>query len=416
MDYQKWILEKLIAKYENSTAFISGIFSKRIAIDVNTESKLQELLEEPDEKYSFFAVLDQLKKQRLIQYSWEKYERGNLIEKIWLVPDEASIRTCYRMLKRIPVKDEADELIQLIVSCQQEMEEHTAIWYFLDDVREEMVRKQKISRFFSDDHKLNRNILKCLCEMEKNQEEQMERLFSSKIFDDSKYFERHIKAKVLSILRAVRKRENEDPIEDEELLREKGISRWPEVLEFMGNIKTILTDGTDIDFSTQIYGAYINSGTVRNVEAINVTGIRKVLFIENKANYIWYISNLKRNDELVLFHGGCYSPVKGMWFQQIHSGCKQHGNIKFLHWSDIDIGGFRIYTRLKKNIVPELEPYKMDVETLTAFKEVAIKIQNPGYRARLEQMQSAPEYMGFWDVIQKMLFWDIRLEQEKLIV
>lgn len=416
MDYQQWILKHLIAKYEKSKAFTSGRFTQRIALNVNEEDELQELLEHPDEKRDFLAVLAKLQKLGVIEFSWQKYEQGNLVEKIWLTPEEDAIRECYQIIDKIPAKDIVKTLIQLCSHYLQEISESTQVHSFLEELLEEMYQRQKIPRFFSEDQKLNEDILRCLAEMEKNVEEQMERIFSSRMYGDSKHFEKYIKPKVLSILRYIKKQENEEYGDDEELLREKGISRWPEIIEFTGGIKAVINDGTVIDFSPMRYGAYINSETILNVEKIVTDGIRRVIFIENKANYIWYVSHLKQADELVLFHGGCYSPVKGRWFEQMYTGSKKCDAVEYLHWSDIDIGGFRIYTRLKRCIVAELKPYKMDVETLVKFKDTAIKIKNDDYLQKLEQMQNNPEYKEFWCVIQEMLSRGIRLEQEMIIV
>lgn len=110
MDYETWVLEQLITKYEKSKAFTSGVFSRRIAIDVNQEKTVQEFMERPDEKNCFLSVLSGLKAQGMLDYSWVKHEKGNLVEKIWLVPEEMAIRRCYQSLRRIPQKDRAGNL------------------------------------------------------------------------------------------------------------------------------------------------------------------------------------------------------------------------------------------------------------------------------------------------------------------
>ena len=146
-------------------------------------------------------------------------------------------------------------------------------------------------------------------------------------------------------------------------------------------------------------------------------GVQQIIFIENKANYIWYLSHEKKEDELVVFHGGCYSPIKGVWFQKIYESSRsQMEKVNYFHWSDIDVGGFRIFCRLKEKIIPQLQPYKMDVATLMDFKESALKIETPSYKTRLKNMRNDSTYIEFWQVIDIMLEFDIRLEQEKIIV
>ena len=43
------------------------------------------------------------------------------------------------------------------------------------------------------------------------------------------------------------------------------------------------------------------------MEITGLNSVNRVLFIENKANYLDYISRNKKLDELVLYHGGFYS-------------------------------------------------------------------------------------------------------------
>lgn len=417
MNYEKEILKRLIEKYEKSRAFTTGIFAKRIALTAIQESWIQERMERPDEKRLFLNSLDDLKRDGLIDYSWEKYEEGNLVKKIWLIPDEKAIRVCYGRLGCTPAKEKADELFKRIGEYLQELNSESPLSHFLKISMEELEKRRRIQGFFTEDQKLNEDILKCLIYMEQNQEEQMERLMSAGLYGDSKYFEKHVKRKVLSILRYIKQKESEDVLEDEELLREKGIVRWPEILEFTGRIVVCLNDGDVIDYCTQKYGAYINSETVKQISEVIPEQIRRVMFIENKANYIWYVTHEKSDDELVVFHGGCYSPLKGKWFQKIYVGCqKQKEKIQYFHWSDIDVGGFQIFRRLQRNIVFELEPYKMDVNTLEKYRDDAIEIKSASYLKKLSELGQNLEYACFRDVIFVMLKYHIRLEQEKIVV
>lgn len=410
MNYERELLERLIEKYESSKAFTTGSFSRRIALKAAGEAWIQERMERPDEKKLLFATLDDLKREGIIDFSWEKYEEGNLVDKIWLVPEENAIQGCYERLGRTPAREKANVLLALIGAYLQRLDAESAMTCFLKGYMEELEKKGQIRHFFTDDELLNEDLLKCLVYMEQNQGEQMERLMSSGLYGDSKRFERDIKPRALSILRHIKKEEKEDFPGDEELLREKGIVRWPEILEFTGRLAVCLKNGDTIDYCTQKYGAYINSETVKQVSEVRPQEIRRVLFIENKANYIWYVAHEKAEDELVVFHGGCYSPVKGRWFQKLYAGCqKQKESVQYAHWSDIDVGGFHIFRRLQKNIIPELKPYKMDGETLEKYRDNAMEIKSESYLKTLQELGQNPEYACFHDVISRMLKNRIRL-------
>lgn len=89
-----------------------------------------------------------------------------------------------------------------------------------------------------------------------------------------------------------------------------------------------------------------------------------------------------------------------------------NNDVKFYHWSDIDLGGFRIFTRLKKNVIPELQPWKMDVETLSENKDNTSPIKNKSYLNALEKLLNDQDYTVFYPVIHKMLEKKVKLEQE----
>ncbi len=416
-DYERQLLERLLAKYERSKAYITGRSSRRIALSAPKEEWIQRGMEEPEEKRLFLATLEELKRQGLIDYSWVRYEEGNLADKIWLLQDEEGIAEAYRRLGRIPAKEKADGLLVLLEEYAKRLKPDAPLMAFLQACMGEIRAKRKRPSCFTEDGALNEDILKCLIYMENNEQEQMERLMSLALCGDSKRFEKAVKPKVLQILRAVKREAGEDIPEDEELLKEKGIVRWPEILEFSGKLKVRLKEGSTIDYAPERYGAYINSVTVAHIDKVEAEGIRRVLFIENKANYVWYLSHRKKDEELVIFHGGCYSPVKGKWFRKIIGGLeRQPQRPEYAHWGDIDVGGFRMFIRLRKEIVPQLQPYLMDRFALEQYRKAAMRITSPSYLKTLEKLEKDPEYACFHEVIGKMLEEKIRLEQEAMIV
>lgn len=143
---------------------------------------------------------------------------------------------------------------------------------------------------------------------------------------------------------------------------------------------------------------------------LKIKNANRVIFIENKANYIDYIQNKINKDELVVYHGGMYGEVKGQFFKKLYEATKES---EFYHWSDIDIGGFKIFARLKK-IIPNLKPYLMDKEAFYSKKQYW-KEMNKEYREKLVKLREQKEYSCFYDVIDEMLKNNSKLEQEAFI-
>ena len=414
-DYPGWVLGTLLDKYENSTAFRTGVFSRRILLTIPKETRLQEALEQPDEKRLFLAALDRLKAQGLIDYSWVRYEQGNLVDQVWLVPER--IGGCYQVLGRTAAADRLEAFQNSVSAALEKLPPDSDFAAYLREVQQYTAARKKLRAPFSEDTALNENLLKCLV-LIGGCPDLMERVFSSRYFGDSKYFERVLKAKVISILKELHKRAPEvaedgnSLLSEDDLLAERGLYRWPEVFEFNGALTFHLDDGTCFDTAAQRYGAYINSDTVKHLAAVDGSAIRRVVFIENKANYIDFQARRRQSGDLVVYHGGFYSPVKGLLFTKIYEGCP---NADFYHWSDIDLGGFRLFCRLRGIIAPTVQPLFMDVETLERNAASCMEITTPAYLAQLSALLDDAEYAVFWDVIRYMTAHRVRLEQENLI-
>ena len=147
----------------------------------------------------------------------------------------------------------------------------------------------------------------------------------------------------------------------------------------------------------------------------------------------------KKKDEFVIYHGGVYSPIKGEFFRKIYEAGLNNNvkcnndeiiqnksnstnnkyagkkcDVEFWHWSDIDIGGFNIFTRLRDNIINQLKPLKMDIATLVDNKS-SWQSFDKDYKERLLKLRHMKRYECFFDVIDIMLENNARLEQESLI-
>lgn len=429
--YEQKILNELLDKYERSKAYTENSGNARVILKPMGDERLMEELEDPEQKALFLDALDQLSRDGLIRFSWMRHEKGNLIDSIHLVLDPVCIKESYRRTGRTAKAERVHELMEDIqdVLSSGHLERGGPIESFLLGQKHQLQEKKSISRFFFDtDEKkekrkeedaaaLNRNLLKVLCAMDENRMRQhgdcMERVLSAGLFGDSKYFERQLKPRVFSILRAIVP-DREDLPPDEELLGEYGIVRWPEIFEMTGDLTAVRKDGRRIAYSSEPSGAYINSITVRELDHVEAEAVRKILFIENKANYVWYSLYQRKPEELVLYHGGCFSPSKKMWFQMVLDAALPETEV--LHWSDIDIGGFRIFTRLRREIAPAALPWRMDVETLRQYDERTMPITDQRYLDGLKRLLDDPEYEIFHEVIRYMIRRRVRLEQEQLIL
>lgn len=415
MTLKERMLNDLLDKYEKSTVYKSGYQGnkRRIMIGPREIEEHYWIRDNADRNREFIDILKELEAQKLVFFTWARFERDNLVNEFWLNTNPEAVEKTYQLIGRIPQKKKAEMLEEKIGALLPEIQADD-IRSFLQDQILWLRENEKPSRFFFHaEFDKNDAILKLLAAVSQNTEEETERILSQRLFHDSKYFEKELKSRLLVILRYIDDYDDTGKEYDENLLRERGIVRYPEIMEFCGPISFLMDDGGEIDSSDEKYGAYVNSMTIRHSKELFVRkNIQRVLTIENKANYMDYILKEKKEDELVLFHGGFYSPIKGRFFRMIREALP---DANYVHSGDIDLGGFRMFCRLKREAFPALVPFQMDIKTLVQYQKRAAYITDENYIHALQELLLQPEYEAFHSVIRFMVDHKLRLEQEALL-
>lgn len=139
--------------------------------------------------------------------------------------------------------------------------------------------------------------------------------------------------------------------------------------------------------------------------------VRRILSIENKANYFDYIGKHRKTDDLVIYHGGQYSPTKRLFFQAVADASM---NLPWYHWGDIDYGGFSMLARLRREINVNVQPYRMSKQELITYAPFAISFASQ-YSAKLQSLVVNSDLSDCVECINYMLEKKIRLEQEALL-
>ncbi len=140
--------------------------------------------------------------------------------------------------------------------------------------------------------------------------------------------------------------------------------------------------------------------------------VTRIIFIENKANYYDTLRTYTTPQYVVVYHGGCYSPQRGAFFRKIAAAAGQH--VQLLHWGDIDLGGFEMDSRLRREIDPRFTPWRMGVQELKTYNTQTTNFSRE-YAAKLQKLLDDPYLQDSYDTIRTMLAHCIRLEQEAMI-
>jgi hypothetical protein len=364
-------------------------------------------IEQSERRISVNRAVIALKEKDLVGFSWADGERDHIVGKVWLNTD--NLFHAYRAAEREPKSDIIDKVCLEIENVQKQV---TSSWLcaFLQDAQAAITRKRSLISAIPSDGEERELLLRAIAAIDKlDGSEYTERLFSLQTFGDSKVFERSVRRRLLSILSKYLDGDDDDAPED--LLKQIGIVKYPEQFEFCGGLAVAAGSGR-VDFGCLPSGSVIYSSDL-SLGSISISSsVKTVITIENRANYIEYVNKMKKDDELLIYHGGQYSPRKRRFLRNVAQAAPKP--CKWLHWSDIDYGGFIMLSRLRQEIDPRITPYRMNSGELRRYKNYTSSI-NKQYAEKLRELKKWPELSDCYECIDYMLANMLRLEQEIML-
>ncbi|MCD8068772.1 MAG: DUF2220 domain-containing protein, partial [Lachnospiraceae bacterium] len=108
--------------------------------------------------------------------------------------------------------------------------------------------------------------------------------------------------------------------------------------------------------------------------------------------------------------GGYHNKVKRGFLIQLYECCKNE-NVTFIHFGDIDCGGFQIWRDLREKTQIPFQTGWMDMETYLSHLQYG-KALTSGDRERLKRMAQDPYFAKQRELFWMMLEKGIKIEQE----
>lgn len=242
-----------------------------------------------------------------------------------------------------------------------------------------------------------------------NGESLWETQFSARVFGSAKYFKEKLREPILRKLYRYGSAVDEE-MEKDEVLAEYGIMSYNQQLETKG---PMLVDTAGDDGLRRSSGETFPKGMVLNAQTleagfpVGMPGVRRVITIENKANYE---SMRYRGDTLYIYSHGFFSPKERRFLRKLEELAGPE--VEFFHWSDMDYGGIRIYRFMKEKVFGRVKPLNMDEASYEKYRLAGAGIPiDEGKRAKLEALE-VPELAGLKACILK---YGLEIEQENLL-
>ena len=351
--------------------------------------------------------------ESLVTATWRKGYENWLYERVILNLDE--LEKAHAKLGREPLSKVACGLQSVM---QQARAKINTPWKlrFIDDECARLQGSLRTSRLLPADETLTSAIMKVLEYIEKGPE--LTRVISANCFNDSKFLELKILSQLSSIAKAYEpdlatyRSLGEEHLSQNEVLEQIGILTYPEIIEFCGSIRLVFPDAP---INTGVFqnGFCIQSENLHLLTRVETAGIKSLLFIENRTNYRHQILKGFGSDTLVIHHGGFYSPAKRKLFCLLSEHLDP--GVDAFFWGDIDLGGFLMYTRLKRDIFPNLTPWRMGCEDFEKYKIHGIA-RPPSYLELLKGRMDDEQFDAcFFPVTLAILDVGVTVEQELML-
>lgn len=381
------LLNVLLDKYESSKTFIGqNKVRQRFAVRV---AELFPAYDDPAEYDLFMAVgrtVEELEGSGLVT---AKRQKNGVILEVAL--ELSALDTCYRALGRMP-KRAVNEQLAVLLQGYAPANEITARYCAAQ--LERLANNQSVEGFDGDLTSFDL-LLRALAAVLDVSRETYARDFSSRVLGDSKALE-GIRRRLETILFNYG-----DFAEREGILEELNIIRNPGHVYFKGAGR-ITVAGQTIDLSGMDGDIALSSTLLPSVERVEVLG-SSVLTIENLTTF----NSFNRQGSFIIYLGGYHNAIRRTFIQKVH---EQNPCVSFLHYGDIDAGGFYILLHLREKTGIPFRPFRMDVEALKKYAD-RTRALTANDRRRLQLLLDRQTGL-FDEVICYMLEHDQKLEQE----
>lgn len=395
LNWEEKILEYLVNNYRNSKKDVGDN-----KINRRTQVKPEKLYMKYRANDGNFDVIDainctvdKLSKKGFLTYDQEKF--GTQLKCIYLVDEQITQVEDYLYNKyNFISKGMKREAVQKIIAKYSDL---SSICSIECNLLQQDLNRNKIPANYD----ALSPIFDALVFIENNQTELFVREASMKIYGDSKYFEDNT---MISVCQRLRKHRNM-PCGSEELmdevLVEYGIKKEPQKLCFKGNF-IISVAGKELDFSLFPGGIELDAKSLEKITSIKI-GAAKFMTIENRTSYLRYSAL----DTVTFYLGGYANRFQRDFIKKVY---KDNPDLEFLHFGDIDAGGFWIHNNLCEITGVKFKTFCMSKYELSQ-KEYEHCL-HPLTDTDITRLMELKQVESYADTIQHMIRNNIKLEQE----
>lgn len=398
--YCKEILKKLVNKYERVYAPEKEL-KRSIAIKFTHKEfpKYFNTSTDDYEKYNSSCV--KLEDSNIIDIKWKDNIKGHIVEKVTLNMDH--VKQAYEILDERPVEDNKAELLTIL---GEYFGGHEIVDKFLEYLIERIKQNKPVKQYMdiSDLKDIRRLFAGCIGVLNNNQECYI-RVLSSRIYKDTKILELY-ERRISKVIKDFGSENEYIKNYDDSIFELYNIFKNPRQVRIKGRIGIVKSD-KKIDLGIFEDGLGIGSNDLEGIKFIINKSIKRVVTVENLTTF----NTFECKDAIVVYTCGFNSSRTINLLKSIY---RSYPDIEYLHWGDIDCGGFKIFNHQKQAAGINFKPLYMDVDTYNKFKDSGKPLTSTDVDT-LKRLSSDNSYSEFKDVINEMLINMKKIEQESIV-
>jgi len=350
--------------------------------------------------------LEALEKHGLVRLAWQPGQRDHLLDAVTLELER--VERLYALVGREPLARRRERLRALLLTDRARLDgwRRRAVDRCLDRLR----AGKSPAPFDLDDDGWNRDLLVALLALPGDAletgtpEEMPYRVFSVRVFNDSKRFDA-LKGTVARLAR--RHKPEWRALSSRETLRELGLVANPDHLYLYGPWQLVDEQGQVTSLSEFYPSVGIPTTLAARARRVRVDAGR-VVCVENLTSF-YELIRCEGTGLAALCLWGNPSPASRHLLRCLTD--ELPADVPLLLWADVDCGGLGILAQLRTQVSSRFTPYRMDCSTLDAHARWAHPLSAADQR-KLVRLKRHPCLSDVASLIDHMLLKSIKLEQE----
>ena len=404
MQYEQKILNELLDRYERS---ILSRGENTVAVHIAfavTKKTLPVYFDENSLAYEeIHAVVNHLEELGYIQPVWKNGRKNHILQKVVLCDD--CVEEIYQFLGRVPEREQEQRQLQILKQLKKDCTTFVA-GNFTDWIIKRLEEGKSVKEYIKlDDLQETRRLIQAVEAIEKNQQEIYIREFSVRCFGDSKEMEKRE-----GVLGKIFRRFSDDftDMDNDAIFAEYDIYHTPNYvyIKGCGSLYMGKKQTCKVELGSLQQGIGLAGEDIETIQWCLDIPVKKVVTIENLTTFFRW----EEPESILIYLGGYHNTVRRKLLRNIYTAfpCAE-----YLHFGDIDVGGFEIYQNLRQRTGIPFQTYYMGCKELLRYKKYSREL-TVNDRKRLGILLENEEYRDVWPVLKYMKECGRKLERESI--